>query len=155
MRVIKYHSIATVFSEVPDEFSLVISIVGCPGTCKGCHSPFLRRYDGIDLDLTELTRLLNIYAPYVTTICFLGGDWEPSLINALKFIKDSYELKICLYSGKNFISYDILKYLDYVKLGPYDYTLGDLKMKNTNQKFYSVKNGNLNKDLTYKFKRFN
>ena len=43
---LRYDGAAVVFSEVPDEISLAISITGCPRRCPGCHSEYLWEYHG-------------------------------------------------------------------------------------------------------------
>ena len=54
----KYADSKVVFSEVPDEITLAISISNCPGTCKGCHSPWLREDIGEPLTVIALYELL-------------------------------------------------------------------------------------------------
>ena len=39
-----------VFAEIPDEVSLAINISCCPHRCPGCHSPYLQKDYGVELD---------------------------------------------------------------------------------------------------------
>ena len=57
--MLKYVDSKVVFSEVPDEITLAISISNCPGTCKGCHSPWLREDIGESLTVIALYELLE------------------------------------------------------------------------------------------------
>ena len=67
--MLKYADSKVVFSEVPDEITLAISISNCPGTCKGCHSPWLREDVGESLTKTSVHELLEKNNG-VTCICF-------------------------------------------------------------------------------------
>ena len=48
------------------------------------------------------------------------------------------EIKTAWYTGQESVKKDILKYLDYVKTGPYKKEFGPLNDPRTNQKFYWV-----------------
>lgn len=153
----KYIDAKIVFSEVPDEITLAISISGCPGTCEGCHSPWLRENKGTVLDTHTLFTLIleNIG---ISCVCFMGGDAEPDVIYELsEFIKTNFTgIKIAWYSGKEKLEdNNILEYLDYLKLGPYKKSFGPLSSPTTNQKFYKVIHTSASSttltDITYKF----
>lgn len=137
------------FQEVPDEVSLVISVSGCPFHCNGCHSEYLREYVGAQLS-NDFSYLLEDYADYVTCICFMGGDQNPSELKQLCAEAKQRGLKTALYSGNDHCPK--YSFLDYVKIGHYDAKMGGLSCRQTNQHFYQKKNGEW-KDITYKFWR--
>lgn len=132
-----------VFQEVPDEISLAISISGCNLKCPGCHSAFTwdEKY-GKPLNIQEIDKLLNQYEGLVSCFLFYGGEWE--IDNLLEFINHikSKNIKVCLYTGLDIDEIDerLINNLDYLKTGRYIKSLGGLKEKNTNQKFYKIHN---------------
>lgn len=153
----KYADAKVVFSEVPDEITLAISISNCPGTCKGCHSPWLRGDVGESLTKTSIRELLE-KNDGVTCICFMGGDNDiESLKQLIKWVKESYpKIKTAWYSGLDYLKdKEITKYLNYLKLGSYKESMGPLDNPHTNQVFYQVlhtpTNSTLLIDITYKF----
>lgn len=153
----KYVDAKVVFSEVPDEITLAISISNCPGTCKGCHSPWLRGDVGESLTKTSIRELLE-KNDGVTCICFMGGDNDiESLKQLIKWVKESYpKIKTAWYSGLDYLKdKEITKYLNYLKLGSYKESMGPLDNPHTNQVFYQVlhtpTNSTLLIDITYKF----
>lgn len=143
-----------VFSEVPDEITLAINITNCPNNCKGCHSPWLKKDEGIILGRTELSYLVDSNRG-ITCVCFMGGDINPKDINTLAaFIKELYKVKTAWYSGKQELSNMIdLDNFDYIKLGPYIKSKGPLNCKTTNQIMYKVEHSDHNTlvDITNKF----
>lgn len=60
MIMLKYESYFVVFQEVPNEVTLGINVSGCPYKCKGCHSPFLWKDEGIPL-LDNLENIIKLY----------------------------------------------------------------------------------------------
>ena len=168
---LRYNGAAVVFSEVPDEVSLAISITGCPRLCPGCHSEYLWEYGG-NLLLQDLDALIRRYIGMITCVCFMGGDAENprELKKCLKRVR-RYGLKTALYSG---VTYSIekkyetsikvrifamwrslLKHLDYLKFGPYDKDLGGLDNPATNQRMIMRDPSSKNTwtDITYKFQQ--
>ena len=160
--MLKYVDTLVTFSEVPDEISLCINISNCQCHCKNCHSPYLAEDIGEELNSRSLKELINNNKG-ITCISFMGGDSNPSDIDALaQWVKINYPLKVTWYSGKQELGKEInLKNFDYIKLGPYIEELGPLNSKTTNQKFYKVesvgyKDGSIGYeliDMTYKFHR--
>lgn len=155
--MLKYADTKVVFAEVPDEITLAISISNCPGTCKGCHSPWLRGDVGESLTKTSIRELLE-KNDGVTCICFMGGDNDiESLKQLIKWVKESYpKIKTAWYSGLDYLKdKEITKYLNYLKLGSYKESMGPLDNPHTNQVFYQVlhtqTNSTLLIDITYKF----
>jgi anaerobic ribonucleoside-triphosphate reductase activating protein len=145
-----YDNYDIVFQEVPNEISLAFTIKNCPNRCKGCHSPHLRENTGNILDEQILENILLKYKNSVTCVLFLGGDsYHKEILSLCKIIK-KHQLKIAMYSGLNYINNELVKSLNYYKIGSYDEKLGGLTSKKTNQKFYKINNGVLD-DMTYMF----
>lgn len=134
--------------EVPNEISLAINISGCPYKCKGCHSMYLWNYVGNYL-LDEIDDLLDKYNGLISCVCFMGGDQnQEELLNCLQKVKER-ELKTCLYTGNDdisSISKEIIRSLDYIKIGRYIEELGGLSCKTTNQKMFDLNN---NKEIFF------
>lgn len=155
--MLKYKYVNIVFSEVPEEISLGISLTGCQIRCKGCHSRELWEDKGKPLTIEELDRLLGKTS--ASCLLLLGGEHD---IDSLIFLFQHVygRIKTAWYCGLDFIPKDkigIMQYLDYVKLGHYDAELGGLASPATNQRFYSIEHqgdGNyFTNDITYKFQR--
>ena len=155
--MLKYVDATVVFAEIPDEVTLAISISNCPGTCKGCHSPWLREDIGEPLTVIALYELLEKNKG-VSCICFMGGDNDTEHLKLLfKWVKENYpNIKTAWYSGSEYLKDKTMTgYLDYLKLGSYKEGFGPLDNPNTNQRFYQVihtpTSSSLLIDITYKF----
>lgn len=150
----KYVDTLVSFSEIPDEITLCINISNCPNKCEGCHSPWLQKNIGIELNNYELYDIINKNSG-ISCVCFMGGDSDPEEINNLAIKIKSKNLKVGWYSGNSEISDKInIKNFDYIKTGPYLKDKGPLSDKNTNQKMYKIihfTGMNSLKDITYKF----
>lgn len=135
----KYLDTKIVFQEVPDEISLAINITGCPCNCDGCHSPYLAEDVGEILSKNALSGLIEAN-PGTTCVCFMGGDaYKQELIELFRFVKEQYGLKTCWYSGREMdYGYRGLRYLDFIKAGPYIKEKGPLDSPTTNQKFFKI-----------------
>lgn len=142
--MLKYVDTKIVFQEIPDEITLAINISNCPCHCKGCHSPYLAEDIGEELNSHSLKELIDNNKG-ITCISFMGGDSNPSDIDALaQWVKIYYPLKVAWYSGRQELSKDIhLWNFSYIKLGPYMEDKGALDNVNTNQRFYKVVNDEL------------
>ena len=140
--MLKYVDTKVTFAEVPNEISLCINISNCPCNCKGCHSSYLAENIGNELNSNSIKELINNNKG-ITCICFMGGDSNPSEVDALaQFIKIYFPIKIAWYSGRQELSKDInLNNFDFIKLGPYIEELGPLNSETTNQKFYKIEEG--------------
>ena len=116
--MVKYYNAMVVFEEIPDEITLAINITNCPCHCKGCHSEFLWEDKGISLTTEELDRLIE-KNDGITTVCFMGGDAEPEVINVLaEYVHEVKHLKVGWYSGRDSYYKNInFNYFDYIKLG--------------------------------------
>ena len=149
--MIKYYNAMVVFEEIPDEITLAINITNCPCHCIGCHSKFLWEDSGTQLSKSELDELIK-KNDGITCVCFMGGDSEPKTVNLLaEYIQNAKNLKVGWYSGMDELSDEIkVENFDYIKIGHYDYELGGLNDKTTNQRLYKVNEGEL-EDITYKF----
>lgn len=149
--MLKYVNTMVTFSEVPDEISLCIEISNCPCHCKNCHSPYLAEDIGEELNSHSLKKLIDDNKG-ITCISFMGGDSNPSDIDALaQWVKIYYPLKVAWYSGKQELSKEIdLQYFDAIKLGGYNESLGPLNCPTTNQRFYKIIEGKMY-DYTYLF----
>ncbi|MCQ2299167.1 MAG: anaerobic ribonucleoside-triphosphate reductase activating protein [Bacteroidales bacterium] len=152
--MLKYTTTDIVFSEVPDEVSLAITISGCPNRCPGCHSPQLQQAIGTTLDNAALDKLIAPYENAVTCVCLMGGDAEPSQVVALaKHIKQSHpQLRTAWYSGRDLMPQGE-EYLDYVKLGAYRASFGPLDSPTTNQRMLKRIADGRRKDITEFFQR--
>ena len=142
--MLKYVDTKVTFSEVPNEISLCINISNCPCNCKGCHSSYLAKDIGNELNNNSIKELINNNKG-ITCICFMGGDSNPLEVDALThFIKINYPIKTAWYSGRQELSKDInLNNFNFIKLGPYIEDLGPLNSKTTNQRFYKIEEGKL------------
>ena len=158
--MVKYYNAMVVFEEIPDEITLAINITNCPCHCKGCHSEFLWEDKGILLTSEELDLLID-KNDGITTVCFMGGDAEPEVINVLaEYVHEIKKLKVGWYSGKDEYYKNInFNHFDYIKLGHYDEDLGGLNKETTNQRLYKLTHTKLDdgvkkidfEDITSKF----
>lgn len=152
----KYTIAEITFREFPDEISLCINISNCPFHCKGCHSPELWEDIGTELTRKEVKKLIDSNKG-ITCIGFMGGT--PSEINDLvEYVKTIYStLKTGWYWGGNNIPSEInlIKNLDYIKIGPFIKNRGPLDNPNTNQKMYQISKMEtgeyIKEDITFKF----
>jgi anaerobic ribonucleoside-triphosphate reductase activating protein len=148
----RYHRHSVTFNEVPGEISLCISITGCGGPCKGCHSPFLHNANnGLYLSFDYYIELLDKYDNQITCVCFLGGEWYLEELNEMLKAAKRRNLKTALYSSRTLDEIPRkLKYnLTYLKVGKYTIGLGGLESVITNQKFFLLKPKKI--DITNKF----
>lgn len=138
----RYDRTDVAFQEFPGEVSLLINLTGCPFSCHGCHSPWLREDTGILLTDEELMRLLGYHKGAVTCVGFMGGDADPAEVSRLACEAKSYGFRTGWYSGADEFSpkADISAF-DYVKVGHYDEECGGLASPSTNQRFYVIRDG--------------
>ena len=149
--MLKYLYCKEVFTEVPGEIALGISISGCLIHCNGCHSRELWEDKGTPLTVEELQRLLDAHKG-ITCLCILGGEHDIDSLIEL-FMYAHKRIKTAWYCGLDMIPENklgIMQYLDFIKLGHYDHELGGLDSSTTNQRFYKV-NGKELVDITNKF----
>lgn len=147
--MLKYLYTSEVFREVPGEISLAVAITGCRLKCVGCHSRDLWEDKGTPLTLECLEHLLKKHQG-VTCLCLFGGEHDMDTLTEL-FMYAHKKVKTAWYAGLDILPkkhLGILGYLDYLKLGHYDDSLGGLDSPTTNQHLYRVNGGNL-EDITY------
>lgn len=155
--MLKYKYVSEVFSEIPEEITLAISITGCLIQCKGCHSRELWEDTGTPLTTLELDTLLDEHKG-VTCLLLLGGERDIEYLTSL-FQHLYYKIKTAWYSGLDLLpkkNQEILQYLNFYKEGHYDAELGGLDHKTTNQRLYQVEHQNNNyklNDITYKLQK--
>ena len=157
--MLKYLNGTIVMQEVPDEISLAIVIAGCQHKCPDCHSKYTWNEDQGQPLLQNLPIILKEYAKHVSCFCLMGGDQDQhELIQAFKQAHKA-GLKTCLYTGLEDMSQlnlNLVRELDYVKLGKFDKSCGPLNNPKTNQRMmkkdYSPF-GDIEDwiDITYKF----
>lgn len=156
--MLKYLYKSVVFSEIPSEITLALSITGCQIRCPACNQRELWEDKGIYLTIPELDRLLEENKG-VTTLLLLGGEHDIGYLDFL-FQHVYGKLKTAWYCGLDFIPKEknyILQHLNYFKLGHFDPELGGLDSPTTNQRLYSIEHqGDDNywiNDITYKLQR--
>lgn len=147
MKLLKCYNYDIVAQEIPNEITLALNISGCPNSCPGCHSPWLWKDEGLEVDEHFLSLVVGKYSEDITCVCIMGGDQAPESVNKVAaFIKSKFKtLKTAWYSGAEKISPLIeLANFDFIKVGPYIEERGGLRSENTNQIFYKVlSNGEL------------
>lgn len=155
--MLKYYNYDIVFQEYPDEVTLAINLTRCPNLCKGCHSAFLRKDIGEELNFERLASLIDSYVGEITCVGIQGGDNDPDAVLSLcQEVISHYEGRIHTgwYSGRTWMpTPDRLRQsLNYIKTGPYIPEKGPLSSPQTNQRFYKVdpSTGALT-DLTFRF----
>ena len=162
--MIKYYpeSLTVVFEEVPDYVSLAVEITNCPGTCEGCHSPWLREDIGEELTPETLYELIEKNKG-INCVVFMGEGKDPEALKKLALgVRTKYsDIKVALYSGRNSVEDEYNNYFDFIKVGEYRAVFGPLNKETTNQRLYEIvrKFGTdfevvtERKDITYKFWR--
>lgn len=138
----KYLTEQIVFQEIPSEISLAFEITNCPRSCRGCHTPELQGDCGEVLTIQKFDQICEKYAAYdgkfiFTCVLFMGGEQHTEINEFLEHCR-KLGLKTALYTGANSVALDVLKNLDYVKLGEYNEALGALGQPNTNQVLFQL-----------------
>ena len=103
-------------------------------------------------DEEAFTQLLSNYKNKIENVVFLGGDWLGK--GLLPFIKiaHSFNFSVCLYSGADFITEldaEVLKNLEWLKLGSWKADLGPLTSPTTNQRFYKLADGKIVDEIKF------
>lgn len=109
---------AVTFSEFPDEIALCFNISGCPNRCKGCSEPELAEDIGELLTFEEIDKFIN-ETPGISLVGFMGGDQDHKYIKYLsKEIKEKHPgMLVGMYSGRDYLDFNLLEVLDYYKIG--------------------------------------
>ncbi|MND11950.1 hypothetical protein D3C87_347230 [compost metagenome] len=149
--MLNYYEMRIVFQEVPDEISLAFGITGCQLRCKGCHSPFSWPAEkGEPLTEGVLVSALKAYEGMISTVLFMGGEWDkPWLIGLLQRVQEM-GLSTALYTGLDEVDADLMAHLTYLKTGRWEPERGGLSSPTTNQRLLHVPTG---KDITFLFKK--
>lgn len=137
--MLKYRYYREIFSEVPSEIVLGISISGCIIRCKGCHSMELWEDAGYPLTIEKIEEILS-KKEGITCLCLFGGEHDIDTLTSI-FMHFYGKLKTAWYCGLDFIPKDkigVLQYLDYYKIGHYDMDLGGLDSPTTNQHLFKL-----------------
>lgn len=156
----KYLYCKEVFSEVPGEITLALSISNCQIKCKGCNQKELWEDIGSILDSSVLKTLLRRHRG-ITCVLFMGsGNKEYQVLNSLAMEAHKNGLKVAVYLGEDNIPEELDKsYFDYIKVGHWDTSKGGLDSPTTNQKMYFLEhqeNGAYRKEcINYKFLKNN
>ncbi|MCT6701212.1 anaerobic ribonucleoside-triphosphate reductase activating protein [Rheinheimera sp. 4Y26] len=146
-----YYAEQVVWQEVPGETSLAFTISGCPLGCKGCHSAqSWPATAGLPLSPALLLEKLNQYRGLISCVLFLGGEWQPKLLQQLLQLCKKQGLKTCLYTGLEIPPPGLLPLLDYIKTGRWQAELGPLGTPGSNQRFYDL---NLLQEQSWKFQQ--
>ncbi len=151
MAKLRYSSYDVVLQEIPNEISLAFTITGCQLACVGCHSEYLwDKKNGEELTDEKFERILKRYNGLISSVLFMGGEWESTeLISKLRISKQ-LGLKTALYTGLNHKQMErsyqrIVSELDYLKTGKWMEALGGLDSPTTNQRLINLNTGeNLN-----------
>lgn len=147
--MIKYKNYMVVFEEIPDKVTLAVNITNCQNRCVGCHSPELRENIGTELTKEEINKMIK-ENDGINCFLFMGeGNDRESLLELAKYVKDTYNLDIALYSGREKSEYDLLKIFDFIKIGPYIEMYGPLNKETTNQRLYHIEHFE-NSDVEFK-----
>lgn len=143
--MLKYLNSQVYLTEIPDEISLGISVLGCNIHCSDCHSKHTWDINckdlGIPLTYEEIDRLIETN-PFITCVLFFGGEWDLEYLeNIIKYIRKNHKLKVALYSGQDarfFRKKTISTIINYLKVGSFVKALGGLRSPTTNQRLYSI-----------------
>ena len=146
-----FYAEQVVWQEVPGETSLAFTISGCPLGCKGCHSAqSWPATAGTPLTAELLLEKLQKYRGLISCVLFLGGEWQPKLLQQLLQLCKKQGLKTCLYTGLDSPPPGLLPLLDYLKTGRWQAELGPLGSPGSNQRFYDL---NLLQEQSWKFRQ--
>lgn len=156
--MLRYSYYQTYTQEIPDEFSLGFSVLGCDIHCPDCHSSHTWDINSEGQGTPLTTDVLDTALAsqhWVTCVLFFGGEWDLEYLEFLcRYLMKHYQKKLALYSGRNlnfFLNSTLLDCLTYLKIGHYDKKLGGLIYPSTNQRLYRLSNGIAVEDLTSKF----
>lgn len=160
----KYVSSAVTFAEFPNEIALCLNISNCPCLCENCSQSELAGDFGTILDEEELDKLIKNNEG-ITLIGFMGGDSSHETVKELcDYIHKKYKnIKVGMYSGREYFDMLLLNCLDVYKIGKWiqpkgpindwpKQNCGPLKFPFSNQ-LYFVKENNLWINKTYLFRQ--
>ena len=151
------------FAEFPDEIALCVNITNCPGMCLNCSEPWLLEDKGTLLTENEIDRLISEHKD-ITVFALMGGDRDhEDIVRIADYIHSKYNLKVGMYSGKDYLDMKLLSCLDIYKIGRWIMPEGDVKdWHKTNNgvlqfpwsnQLYFERLGDLWINTTYKFRK--
>lgn len=162
--MLKIYDYAITFSEFPDDIALCVNISNCPNKCLHCSESYLCEDIGTPATPEFLKEITDKYS-YATLFGIMGGDSDfDDRIRIAKWIKENTNMKVGIYSGKDYISLKGIEYIDYYKIGRWIYPFdsndnliidkqcGPINYVGTNQKIFKVEN-NMLIDITYKMQK--
>lgn len=136
--MLKVYNYDIVFQEFPDEITLALNISNCPHHCKGCHSAYLWKDEGVELTSDYLQQLIE-QNPGITCVGIMGGDYDVSAVNSIaRRVRNEYGLKVGWYSGNMYFDSAQVDFFDYIKIGPYVEERGGLNNPTTNQLLFKI-----------------
>lgn len=137
--MLKYYDYATTFAEFPDEISLAVNISNCPGYCDGCSEPWLLKDIGTLLTNDEIDKLIKDNSD-ITVFGLMGGDNNhDDVVRIANYIHNTYpNLKVGMYSGREFLNMKLLNCLDLYKIGRW------ITPKGPVEEWHKTNNGPLN-----------
>lgn len=146
-------------TEIPDHITLFLEFGNCKLKCKGCHSENLWEPVEKQMSYTEIYEIVKRYQGLgANAIVLMGGTTNGvqmgDLGELITMLKNNFGNCVGLFSGlKKLESHnEFLCYLRWLKVGPYEESLGGLSSPLTNQRFYEIIN-NVPVDKTYLFRR--
>lgn len=98
----------------------------------------------------DLDKIINDQL-YITCVTFMGGDADHKQISELADSIRDKGYKVAMYSGLETIDEELVKHLDYYKIGRWDSRFGPLNCKTTNQHLYKIIDEEITEDITYMF----
>ena len=139
------YKIGVTFSEMPKHVSVYLQLADCQIRCSGCHSKELwQPTKGIDL--SEIKEKILNYKDMGSNMLIIFGDTNNNIeLKDFKVLLKELSdiLPICIFSGSYGYNKELLKYISYLKLGPYEDDKGGLSSDITNQTMYKVENNKL------------
>lgn len=161
--MLKVYDSAVTFSEFPDEIALCVNISNCPGTCDNCSEPWLREDIGEELTDEKINELINLH-PNITVFGLMGGDSDYKDVKRIaEYVHKTYpNIKVGIYSGRDYIVEDLISVIDLYKIGRWitpsenieewkNKNWGPLQWPVSNQLLFEKINGLL-VNITYKFR---
>lgn len=112
------------------DHALEIYVAGCQGICKGCQNPQLwdptLGEEWVSFK-PEINNTLSEADTLVSSIRIYGGELlEKSKEDIIEFLEYlvTFNLPLWLFTRFELVNIEpeLLKYFDYIKCGPYDYT---------------------------------
>ena len=116
--MLKVYDYAITFSEFPEEISLSLNISQCPGYCDGCSEKWLQEDIGEFLTNEKIDELIKSHED-ITVFGLMGGDNDQEdVVRVANYIHEKYpNLKVGMYSGREYLSTKLLNCLDLYKIG--------------------------------------